>query len=149
MKKLLIVLLALGVVAPVGAEQVTKDAILSQEGWMEIYEAAQLDTTVMYQIASQLDNSLRIDVYLAYWCKDSKNNLPPFIKIVEELGEERCEVHYFVVERKASREVKYFIDDLKVERIPTFIFYRDGEEIGRIIENPETSLAGDFLEIIS
>jgi len=30
MKKLLIVLLALGVVAPLGAEQVTKDAILSQ-----------------------------------------------------------------------------------------------------------------------
>jgi len=116
---------------------------------MEIYEAAQLDTTVMDQIASQLDNSLRIDVYLAYWCKDSKNHLPPFIKIVEELREERCEVHYFVVERKASREVKYFIDDLKVERIPAFIFYRDGEEIGRIIENPETSLAGDFLEIIS
>ncbi len=149
MKRCFVVLLALGVFATAGAEQVTRNMILSQEGWMEIYETAQPDAAVMDKIASHLADSLRIDVYLAFWCKDSKNNLPPFIKIVEEIGEDRCEVNYFTVERKASREEKYFVDELKIERIPTFIFYRDGEEIGRIIENPEASLAEDILKIVS
>jgi hypothetical protein len=52
------------------------------------------------------------------------------------------------VKRKPSKKVKYFVEELKVERVPTFIFYRDGKEIGRIIENPKTSLIEDFLEIV-
>lgn len=149
MKKTCLILLVLGLAVSAPCEQVTKDEILSQEGWMAIYESAQFDTAVLDDIASRLGDGIRIDVYLAFWCKDSKNNLPPFIKIVETVGEDRCPVNYFIVERKASREVTYYVDDLRIERIPTFIFYRGEEEIGRIIENPETSLAEDFLKIIS
>lgn len=149
MKKLFFILFVLSLVASAPGEQVTKDTILSQEGWMAIYETAQIDTAVLGKIATHLGDNLRIDVYLAFWCKDSKHNLPPFIKMVEKIGEDRCNVNYFIVERKASGDVKYFVDDLQIERIPTFIFYRNGEEIGRIIENPEASLAEDFLEIIS
>jgi len=37
---------------------------------------------------------------------------------------------------------------LKVERVPTFIFFRDGREIGRIVENPKTGMVEDFMEIL-
>jgi hypothetical protein len=36
-----------------------------------------------------------------------------------------------------------------IERVPTFIFLKHGEEIGRIVENPQASLEGDMLSILA
>jgi len=41
------------------------------------------------------------------------------------------------------------IDSLDIECVPTFIFYHDGNEEGRIIESPEKSLEKDISAIIS
>jgi len=41
-----------------------------------------------------------------------------------------------------GREDKKF----KIERIPTFIFLRNGKEIGRIIETPVKSLEEDWVQ---
>lgn len=35
-----------------------------------------------------------------------------------------------------------------VERVPTLVFLRNGEEIGRIVEYPKRSIEEDFWEII-
>jgi len=40
------------------------------------------------------------------------------------------------------------VEELKVERVPTFIFYRAGTEIGRIVENPTRGILEDFLAIV-
>jgi len=32
--------------------------------------------------------------------------------------------------------------------VPTFIFYRGGGEIGRIVENPKAGMIEDFMEIV-
>jgi ribosomal protein L30E len=70
------------------------------------------------------------------------------MKIIDVVRNPNVVVNYYNVKRKASKDVKYYAADLKVERVPTFIFYRDGKEIGRIVENPQKSLVEDFLEII-
>ena len=70
------------------------------------------------------------------------------MKIIDDINKKEVEVNYYTVERKAGKDIKYFVEDLKIERVPTFIFYRDGKEIGRIVENPSNSLVEDFLDII-
>jgi len=40
------------------------------------------------------------------------------------------------------------IDVYGVENVPTFIFFRNGEELGRIIEAPDKSLEEDMAGII-
>ncbi len=57
-------------------------------------------------------------------------------------------VTYYNVPRKAKPTVKYYVEKLHVEKVPTFIFYRSAKEIGRIVENPSNSLIEDFLDII-
>ena len=42
----------------------------------------------------------------------------------------------------------YSIKELKIKRVPTFIFYKEGKEIGRIIESPNETLEKDFLKIV-
>ena len=40
------------------------------------------------------------------------------------------------------------IDTLNIKLVPSFIFYRDGSELGRIVESPEKSLEVDVLGIL-
>ena len=130
-------------------EKIDKDKILQTgEEWQSMYDKFQPDETLLETLEARLGNNLKIDVCLGLWCPDCRNNVPKFIKIIDRL-ETNLPINYYSVPRKSSRDIKYFIEDLKVERVPTFIFYRDGEEIGRIIENPQKSLIEDFLEIIS
>ena len=41
------------------------------------------------------------------------------------------------------------VDILNIEKVPTIIFFKNGEELGRIIETPNESLEKDMLKIIS
>jgi len=130
-------------------EKIEKDKILKTgKEWQDIYTGYRVDESFIDTLKAKIGDDLKIDVYLGLWCGDSKNNVPKFIKIIDAAGQKNLTVNYYTVERKASRDIKYFIKNLKVERVPTFIFYRSGKEIGRIIENPKNSLIEDFLEII-
>lgn len=129
-------------------EKIDRDKILQTgKEWQDNYARYRVDESLLDTLKSKLGKNLKIDVYLGLWCSDSRNNVPKFIKILDKL-ETKVPVNYYNVPRKPGKNVKYFIEDLKVERVPTFIFYRDGKEIGRIIENPKKSLVEDFLEII-
>jgi len=132
-----------------GIEKIDKDKILatSQE-WKDNYLNYRVDNSFLETLKAKIGENLKIDVYLGTWCPDSLNNVPKFIKIIDAAAADNLPVNYYNVERKPSKEVKYFVEELKVERVPTFIFYRDGKEIGRIVENPKNSLLEDFLEII-
>jgi hypothetical protein len=129
-------------------EEITKEKILATgPEWQEKYDKYQPEADMVEALKAKLGADMRIDVYLGLWCPDSRNNVPPFIKIIDRLGT-GIPVRYFSEPRKASKDVKYFVEELKVERVPTFVFYKDGKEIGRIIENPKLSLIEDIMEIV-
>ncbi len=130
-------------------ETITRDQILSTgEDWQKSYEGYEVDEELLKKIKNALDEGYRIDVYLGLWCKDSVNNVPKFIKIIDTLDMEKLRVNYFTVERSDKQDAQYFVPEFEIERVPTFIFYCDDIEIGRIIENPEKSMIEDFLDIL-
>lgn len=127
---------------------VKKEDILLKKDWKGIYDSYNADSSKISDLKSLVKDNLKIDVYFAFWCGDSKRNVPAFIKIIDELKCKKIKVNYYSVERKKNKPSKYFIDDLKIERVPTFIFYKENKEIGRIVENPKKTLIDDFKEII-
>lgn len=150
MKKFIIFFLVFSAAVGFGlaAEKVGKAEILAQDGWKQGYAAYRPDDGLIEALKSKVGEDLKIDVYLAFWCGDSRNNVPKFLKIIDKIGSSSLKVNYYTCKRKPNKETKYFVEKLQVERVPTFIFYRQGKEIGRIIENPKASLIEDFLEII-
>ena len=111
------------------------------------YDQYSPDPEVIEIIRTKVGNVTAIDIYFAYWCSDSETNVPPFIKILDEIGPKEIKVKYFASRRKNPGE-KFYCEKLNVTRVPTFIFYKDGKEIGRIVENPKKTLEEDLLEII-
>jgi len=112
------------------AEKITKDEILKTgKEWEDNYTNYEVDQSFIEVLNAKVGDNLTIDVYLGLWCSDSQNNVPKFIKVADLVRTENFTVNYYTVERKASPDVKYYVEDLKVERVPTFVFYRDGKEI--------------------
>lgn len=148
MKRFLFAFFILMVAVAFAAERVDRVQILKDEGWKQRHMTYEPDSSMIDILKSKVADNLKIDVYLAFWCGDSKRNVPLFLKIIDQIGSSNLKVNYYSVERKPTRDTKYFVEKLMVERVPTFIFYRGGKEIGRIIENPKTSMLEDFLEIV-
>jgi predicted small lipoprotein YifL len=131
-----------------GPEELTKEKILAAgQEWQDKYDKFQPPADMVEAMKAKFGGDMRIDVYLGLWCPDSRNNVPPFLKLLDRLGTS-VPVRYFGVPRKASRDVKYYVEEFNVEKVPSFVFYRDGKEIGRIIENPKTGLVEDIFDIV-
>lgn len=130
-----------------GQQAVDKDGILADPEWKKIYDEYQPDMALIAGLRERV-RELNAEVYFAFWCGDSRNHVPVFLKIIDVLDVPGLTVDFYEVERKASPEQKYYAAEKEVERVPTFIVYRDGREIGRIVENPKVSILEDLLNIL-
>lgn len=93
--------------------------------------------------------SYRIEVFMGTWCEDSKREYPRLMKILNEAKfPQKRMVTYAVNENKRSF---YGEDQGKdIRFVPTIIFYRGGDEVGRIVESPiSSSLEEDILMIVN
>lgn len=90
---------------------------------------------------------MKITVVFGTWCDDSRKNVPEFYKILDALKFSEKDVELIAVNRKKSAG-DLEIDRLGVTLVPTFIFTKNGVEIGRIVENPTSSLEKDMLLIL-
>ncbi len=95
----------------------------------------------------KIEKDYVIVLILATWCHDSEVQVPRFYRILDEAGIPEDIMQVISVDgEKTGGELS--IENYQIERVPTFIFYRNGVEIGRIIETPEDSLEEDMLNIL-
>jgi thiol-disulfide isomerase/thioredoxin len=87
-----------------------------------------------------------IKVVLGIWCHDSQVQVPRFLKIMDETGYKK-EMSFIAVDTDKNAPGN-LIDNLDIIRVPTFIFYKDDLEAGRIIESPEETLERDIAAIV-
>lgn len=88
-----------------------------------------------------------ITVFMGTWCADSKREVPRFVKILEAANYPVDDVRLITMTRDKDTPQGYE-DGYGVINVATFIFYRDGEELGRIVEYPIESLEADMLKIL-
>lgn len=105
-----------------------------------IYEGYRPKPNLLEQVAAKLPRA-HVLLVSAAWCGDCRREVPKFATIVERLSGWTVEL---VGDDAETRE------RLKIRRIPTFVVQNPdtGEELGRIVESPESgSLEGDLLAI--
>lgn len=117
------------------------------EHFMEEYNGYQPKAKYLKKINSA-DQNYEIVLVLATWCHDSKMQVPRFYRLLDLAGIDAGAMTVICVDgHKTGGDVS--LEGKEIVRVPTFIFYRDGNEIGRIIESPEKSLEKDYWEIVS
>lgn len=87
-------------------------------------------------------------IVLGTWCHDSQVQIPRFFKILDQLEIENLQPEIICVDRnKTAPDIS--VDELNIERVPTFILLKNEQEIGRIIETPEKTLESDLVKILT
>ena len=115
------------------------------EWFKKSYDIHKLDQKTLEKVSKDFTN-LNITIVLGTWCGDSKEFVPPFLKILDTLGFPESNLKLVCVDRQ-RQGIADEVKDLDIKLVPTFIFYRDEKEIGRIIESPKQGLEKDFLKI--
>ena len=110
------------------------------------YESYQFVPEYIDAINTILDG-IQIVVIMADWCEDSHREIPRFYKIMDHLVYPQEEITLICVNSKKETE-DVPIESYKIEKVPTFIFVKDGKEIGRITEKPKESLEKDMLDLL-
>jgi thiol-disulfide isomerase/thioredoxin len=109
------------------------------------------DATELEFMATQITPTDRVEVYLGTWCSDSQREVPKFLRIVDELkvkyGKE-LPVSFVAVDRAKQKPVD-LLAGKSIEKVATFIVYRNDRELGRIVEKPTGLLEDDLLAIVA
>lgn len=96
----------------------------------------------------QESNALQIVVIIGTWCGDSKDQVPRFVKIIDELANSKLLISEIICLDSDKTAPQFDNQKYKVERVPTFVIYNENIEIGRIVETPQNTLESDLLQII-
>lgn len=121
------------------------------EWFVPNYDSYLINTKVVEIIKDTL-KQYEIKAFLGTWCGDSKREIPRFYKILDAANFPETQLEVIAVDRTTktykqspSGEEK----GLNIHRVPTFIFYKDGKEINRIVEFPKETIERDILNIVT
>ncbi len=95
---------------------------------------------------------LTIEIFFGSWCGDSKREVPRLVKVLSSVSVPEKQIKLIgvggtdsIYKRSPNGEDK----GKGVYRVPTFIIYKAGKELGRINEFPVYTFERDLLAIIS
>jgi len=95
-----------------------------------------------------LVEGLKVTIVMGTWCGDSKLQVSHFYKVTDLLGIKEEDMTLICVDGEKKAE-NGLIDNLDIQRVPTFIFSKDGKELGRIVESPKETLEKDSYDILA
>lgn len=124
----------------------TNDSIFNR--WFKMrYKEYETDPLMIAKLSLEI-NKYEIKGFMGTWCGDSKREVPRFYKILEETGFDENKIELICVDRTKTTP-----DSLQkgfnLIRVPTFIFYKDGKEVGRFVEYPRETMEADILKIVT
>lgn len=97
--------------------------------------------------AGDLKGHLKIDLFLGTWCEDSRREVPRFYKILDVMNVQLHEMEVIFLDR--DKKSGFGIESGKnIHHVPTMVFYRNEQEIGRIVESPVETLEEDIFNIM-
>jgi len=114
--------------------------------WQPAYERAVLDPESARSLASA-PTGARVDVFWGTWCGDSVREVGRLLRYVDAMGAVPFELRLIAVDR--SKSALGFSEGMGLRYVPTFVVYREGREVGRIIESPPTEIGHDLAALLS
>ena len=117
------------------------------EPFKATFDTVHVDQMVVDMIG-QVKGDVDVQVFFGSWCKDSKREVPRFLKVASKAGISDEKIKLYGVDR-TKKSPDGLTEKYNIQLVPTFIFLKNGEEIGRITETPHTTIEGDMIQILA
>lgn len=112
------------------------------------HQRYKLDTITSKEIKNNnLLEDITITIFLGTWCGDSKRLLPRFYKVLDSIGYDTSKIQLIAVD-KEKKTYDGLSEKMRIDYVPTFVFYKDNKELNRIVEFTVESLELDILKIL-
>jgi len=95
----------------------------------------------------KFNEELNVLIFLGTWCPDCRREVPRFLKVIENAGNNFIKFQMMGLDR-TKRDSLGLAEKYQIEYVPTFIVLQNEREIGRIIEIPMLSIEQDLVEIL-
>ncbi len=122
-----------------------------EAGWhdytAENYEPGEFLTEQLNTIVNNENNKINFLLFAGSWCGDSESEVPKIYKLFTKARIPITKIKLYGVDRN-KRESSGAAEKYKIERVPTLIAVKNGQEIGRIVEFPSTSWEEDIFKIL-
>ncbi len=92
----------------------------------------------------------KVKVFLGTWCGDTKFLVPKFIKTWKQMGLNENDLELIALHHEGGNYKQGPEGEtlgLNIHKVPTFVFERKGQEIGRIVERTVFNLDTDIMQI--
>lgn len=116
--------------------------------WFEKNHSSYSPDTSSLEALAKAFTGIQVNVFMGTWCHDSQREVPRLYKVLESSNFDLSNLNLVSLDLD-KKTPDGFEKGLNIERTPTFIFFKDGAEIGRIVETPRDSLENDILKIVS
>ncbi len=118
------------------------------EWYLKGFEDYQPDNGAVKKLTAISTDNLTIRIVMGTWCPDSRREVPRFMRILDLWRFPADKITFIGVDNAKASPVGEYAN-LDIQRVPTFILYKNNIEAGRIIENPVTSLEQDIINILT
>ncbi|RPJ70852.1 MAG: hypothetical protein EHM24_14255 [Acidobacteria bacterium] len=127
---------------------VTRSALENYETWKALRAEDYTPEPAAVQAIAARGRDVDTLAVVATWCPDSKRDVPRYFKILDQAGMGLDRLTLVAVDR-TKKDAEGLTERYGITRVPTFVFFRGGTEIGRVVERPATTLERDIATIVA
>ena len=134
-------------VGKVQLEQLEK----SEDWFLKNYKSYKPEKSKLKRFQKALpEDGFRFEVFFGTWCPDSQREVPRMVKIFEKTGIDKDQYDLIAVNRFKDLPEAYSdrADEIKLDRIPTLIYYKNGKAVNRFVEYAQIDLLSDMVKIV-
>lgn len=144
--------LALALASPLAGQgemlgPVSREALFERHpDWQAVAAAYQPKPDFVEKLRA-LGREVRVEIYLGTWCTDSKAHVSEYFKVLDLADTPLIQTACTGIPEDKDKRAPYF-QGKDIVKLPTFLVFIDGREIGRIVETPEKSVEEDLVRIL-
>lgn len=132
-------------------ELTTERLIATLPEYVQKQNEYQPDATVLEMMKPLVRPGDRVEVFMGTWCDDSQREVPKFLRIADDLKTQfgvQLPVRFVAVD-KSKQQPAALLKGKSLAKVATFIYYRNGQELGRIEERPQGVFEDDLLALVA
>lgn len=90
---------------------------------------------------------LGVIIFAGSWCSDTHVNMPKMIKVLQEMGVGSNQIEVIMLDFK-KQSLWFNAGVFNITNVPTFIFFKNGKMVGKIVEQFNTSAEQDLQDLL-
>jgi thiol-disulfide isomerase/thioredoxin len=129
---------------------VTREQVRAYEPWQPLFVEPYVPDAPSVAAIRANAEGLTVLVVVATWCPDSKREVPRFFSIMDRAGIDESQLTMVGVDR-TKKDAEGLTGTWGITRVPTFVFLRNGQELGRVVERTPAgaALEGEIARILA